>query len=1238
MICYTNHALDQFLEYCIRECHINSGVVRVGGRSKSVNLDSFFLPNIKRNMRHERKFDSNIHHAIKLQEEVLRSIEQDLKNLNNLLNFVSKRGLLKFETIKDFMTDSQRDYFVCNNEDSSSDLKLLEWLGIFNIEDFDLNDVASIELQIDRLKLYDQNIEDEEQEEKEENNNDDDSFSDERMLEDDFDTNIIANYIKSRNEILKHKIHSDIFLDEEDIFEMLVTYNTRLGSKKLNQFLYLHHTEKEFQLVENRKQKKKNQESKPFNQFVYHYLNMILNYEDETVDDEDQTENVLDLDELTYQQRFKMYREWLKMFLELKSESGEELSKNYNIKANELKELRLQEDLFVMKNAHIVAMTTSGSSRYHNILKDIGPRIVIIEEAAEVFEAHIVSSLSKHCEHLILIGDHVQLRPNPAVYKLAVNYKLDISLFERLINNNTKRVMLNSQHRMRPEIAVLMKHFYSEPISNDKSVYSFENIVGLTRNIFFLNHNKLETCSEDSQTKLNKFEVQFLVQFSLYLLKQSYEQSKITILTMYLGQMFEIRKSLKSLRLNEIKVATVDNYQGEENDIILLSLVRSNKNNKIGFLKVDNRVCVALSRARKGFYCIGNLEMIASQSETWNKLIQSAKQLNCYGNSLTLTCGTHKQNDLEVSEPEHFNSRIDGGCLLPCGYRLKCGHACGLFCHTYDKEHVEYVCKKNCEKIMNCSHYCKKECGHTGECNKCQVLLDKTITDCGHVIKFRCDTQPLRKDCDHPCEKTLDCGHKCLKLCGSLSCLPCETRIKVESICKHKSNNEIECYNLKKKWLYQLKCNQICNETLDCGHVCTSKCSDCFGGYIHAGCKQNCERLLYCGHKCSIPCSKNCVPCQRECENKCAHSKCSLKCSEPCKPCLENCRLNCEHRSCSRKCHEICDIEPCNEPCNKKLRCGHLCIGLCGDPCPRLCRVCNETKVKEIFFGTEDEENARFVFLKDCKHIVEVTGMSEWLESRYANNETESIQFPECPKCKTKIRITLRYSNFIKKQLDLIESIKLKQYGDSAQNRIEQTQLINEISLFESKEKIKNCPRKTLFILNTKGKLAVNEFSFNELASYKNAWNVFTKLHQIESNAKELSQDFQKNFINFELNKIDSLIRNGFHIISNGKQKINEIFSETDRIESLLNYFLFYNLALTKTNEFKSEEKLIVDNELNKLEVTLFKRIQRFNEVKSQVESSFDILKKHIKKELTKVEKKMIVEAIGLSPGYCFKN
>ena len=65
---------------------------------------------------------------------------------------------------------------------------------------------------------------------------------------------------------------------------------------------------------------------------------------------------------------------------------------------------------------------------------------------------------------------------------------------------------------------------------------------------------------------------------------------------------------------------SVDNYQGEENDIILLPLVHSNIQGSIGFLGIDNRVCVVLSRARHGLFCLGNFSQLCAKSVLWSKL------------------------------------------------------------------------------------------------------------------------------------------------------------------------------------------------------------------------------------------------------------------------------------------------------------------------------------------------------------------------------------------------------------------------------------------------------------------------------------------------------------------------------------------------------------------------------------------------------------------------------------------
>lgn len=77
-----------------------------------------------------------------------------------------------------------------------------------------------------------------------------------------------------------------------------------------------------------------------------------------------------------------------------------------------------------------------------------------------------------------MIGDHQQLKPNPAVYELAVKYNLEVSLFERLIRNKIAYHQLKKQHRMRPQISsLLVPHIYKE-LEDHPSVYEYEDVKG----------------------------------------------------------------------------------------------------------------------------------------------------------------------------------------------------------------------------------------------------------------------------------------------------------------------------------------------------------------------------------------------------------------------------------------------------------------------------------------------------------------------------------------------------------------------------------------------------------------------------------------------------------------------------------------------------------------------------------------------------------------------------------------
>lgn len=207
--------------------------------------------------------------------------------------------------------------------------------------------------------------------------------------------------------------------------------------------------------------------------------------------------------------------------------------------------------------------------------------------------------------------------------------ELGISLFERMIRNNLHCSVLNVQHRMRPEISNLIHPAIYPYLEDHPSVLDFPPVRGIDHNLYFIHHTYAESAYGDT-SKANKHEAQFLVRLARHLILNGYEPSEITILAAYLGQFYMIRneKMEFSRLLKDVRIAVLDNYQGEESKIILLSLVRNNNENSIGFLKIENRVCVALSRAKEGMYIMGNMNLLVNNSEV--KSVTCAKKLFTY--------------------------------------------------------------------------------------------------------------------------------------------------------------------------------------------------------------------------------------------------------------------------------------------------------------------------------------------------------------------------------------------------------------------------------------------------------------------------------------------------------------------------------------------------------------------------------------------------------------------------------
>jgi helicase required for RNAi-mediated heterochromatin assembly 1 len=193
-------------------------------------------------------------------------------------------------------------------------------------------------------------------------------------------------------------------------------------------------------------------------------------------------------------------------------------------------------------------------------------------------------------------------------------------------------------------------------------------------------------------SKFNEQEAQMITNFFAYLVANGTPSVKITVLTFYKGQRKVLLRKLKrhpSLMGQMFNVCTVDSYQGEENDIVLLSLVRSpqlNRDYAVGFLEDERRAVVAISRARRGFYVFGNVNNVLKAHQTsfdlWYKICSGFSEQGSFKpeQGLPLVCQVHHKKTW-MKEVEDWGDNA-GGCDLPCEKTRPCGHPCTIKCHA----------------------------------------------------------------------------------------------------------------------------------------------------------------------------------------------------------------------------------------------------------------------------------------------------------------------------------------------------------------------------------------------------------------------------------------------------------------------------------------------------------------------------------------------------------------------------
>ncbi|KAI9800521.1 MAG: hypothetical protein M1825_004069 [Sarcosagium campestre] len=537
---------------------------------------------------------------------------------------------------------------------------------------------------------------------------------------------------------------------------------------------------------------------------------------------------------------------------------------NRHYRANQAKKGAHSEvDLRCLEEQEVIGLTTTACAMYGPVLERVGMKVVICEEAGEVMEAHTLCTLFPTIEHAIFIGDPQQLRPHTIERSLSLEtevgqkYRLDESIFERLISPKEPGVSpvpasrLELQRRMHPEIADICRATLYPFLKDHDSTHSHPPVAGMRDRIWWLDHSEpedvLDPKSPLSRSCTNSFEANMVAAFIRYLMRQDeYGLGDIAVLTPYNGQLALLTKALRSVCaiylsdkdraalvedraisedesllgtrtevdvLNMLRVSTIDNFQGEEAKVVILTTVRSNAAGRVGFLKTENRINVACSRARDGFYVIGNAACV-EQVDMWRKIRNEFVVKKKIGPSFRSICSRHPDRMHMAQTPSDFDSMEV--CKIPCGHALACGHRCPESCHPLAL-HDLMKCQAQCSKVHEpCGHRCQRRCGEP--CGDCDAE-SRAILPCGHFVKKVC--KGLQAE-DTVCsvilkEVELSCGHSTAALCSAPE---------------------------------GAACSAVCAHALDCGHRCRALCVECQRGLKHPACSSGCLKVLRCGHTC----------------------------------------------------------------------------------------------------------------------------------------------------------------------------------------------------------------------------------------------------------------------------------------------------------------------------------------------------------------------------------------------------
>ncbi|EFQ25846.1 ATPase [Colletotrichum graminicola] len=505
-------------------------------------------------------------------------------------------------------------------------------------------------------------------------------------------------------------------------------------------------------------------------------------------------------------ERSRHFQSWTECVQKEQIEAVQGLVRRFDEADEKLAILFNENKCSFMQTKRLIGCTTTAAAKYKSLIKAAKPDVVLVEEAGEILEAHVLTALHSETSQLILIGDHKQLRPKINNYKLSVEkgegFDLNRSLFERLIVHGHEHITLQKQHRMHPNISDIVRQMTYPALLDDPKTEARKPPKGLQGRVSFVNHGHPEDLAGDiadrrddgaPSSKQNSFEAQMVLKLVKYLGQQGYGTENLVVLTPYLGQLRLLRDMLSKDNdpwLNDldtfeltraglmtaaaakvksgsgrIRLSTIDNYQGEESDIVIASLTRSNNNGDIGFMKAPERLNVLCSRARECLVLIGNMETFMASSQgkaVWNSFFKLLKEKGYLHDGVSIRCEQHPEKTALLKEPEDFDLKCpDGGCDQVCNAILSCGkHACQMRCHRI-VDHSKSPCELRIEKTCDRNHKFRVPCSKQDvACHAClkededtrrRIQRDLKMETERHLAQKRYaqDIQQIQDELDH---------------------------------------------------------------------------------------------------------------------------------------------------------------------------------------------------------------------------------------------------------------------------------------------------------------------------------------------------------------------------------------------------------------------------------------------------------------------------------------------------------